>query len=96
MLTLVKFLSDPGIPGVSGGVWGIHDHAEQNSQKTLTSPAERTHIPRHAIAIFISKFKRITKYSKSFLMLGRLILDRASEVGQAKKFKQFPLFQKQK
>ena len=30
------------------------------------------------------------------LMLGRLILDRASEVPQAKKFKQFPLFQKQK
>ena len=29
-------------------------------------------------------------------MLGRLILDRASEVPQAKKFKQFPLFQKQK
>ena len=29
------------------------------------------------------------------LMLGRLILDRASEVPQAKKFKQFPLFSNQ-
>ena len=28
-------------------------------------------------------------------MLGRLILDRASEVPQAKKFKQFPLFSNQ-
>ena len=38
----------------------------------------------------------IWKWWCFLLMLGRLILDRASEVPQAKKFKQFPLFQKQK